>query len=89
MAESTDVILPILQRIQSDVADLKRDVADLKRDVADLRQGMADVNTKLGEMNGYLSFNLGITSRHTFEIDAIRKEGEAVKRRLHVLEIQP
>ena len=82
MAESTDVILPILQRIQSDVADLKRDVADLK-------QGMADVNTKLSEMNGYLSFNLGITSRHSFEIDAIRKEGEAVKRRLHVLEIQP
>ena len=82
MAESTDVILPILQRIQSDVADLKRDVADLK-------QGMADVNTKLSEMNGYLSFNLGITSRHSFEIDAIRKEGEAVKRCLHVLEIQP
>jgi len=74
MAEPIDVIMPVLQRIQSDVAELKRDVTR--------------VNDKLTEMNGYISFNLGITSRHTFEIEAIRKEGEAVKRRLQALEIQ-
>ena len=74
MAEPIDVIMPVLQRIQSDVAELKRDVTR--------------VNDKLTEMNGYISFNLGVTSRHTFEIEAIRKEGEAVKRRLQALEIQ-
>jgi hypothetical protein len=86
MAEPTDAIMPILQRIQTDVGELKRDVGDLKRDVAALRKSFEAQNEKLREMNGYLSFNLGITSPHTFDIDELRKEGEAVKQRLRSLE---
>ncbi len=82
MAEPIDAIMPMLQRIQSDVADFRRDMADVKR-------ALASQTDKLSEMNGYLSFNLGITSRHTFEIDALRKEGEAIKDRLRALEVQP
>jgi hypothetical protein len=68
VAEPTEAILPILQRIQADISDIKQ---------------------KLHEMNGYISFNLGISSRHTFEIEELRKEGEAVKSRLRTLEAQP
>ena len=72
MAEPTDTILPILQRIQTDIAAL--------------RKSFAAQEEKLREMNGYLSFNLGITARHTFEIEDLRKEGEAIKQRLRSLE---
>jgi hypothetical protein len=72
MADPTDTILPILQRIQTDIVAL--------------RKSFAAQEEKLREMNGYLSFNLGVTSRHTFEIEDLRKEGEAVKQRLRSLE---
>jgi hypothetical protein len=56
MVEPTDAILPILQRIQTDVATLARDVALLNRKV--------DSHTeKLDAIEGYLTYRLGITSR--------------------------
>jgi hypothetical protein len=80
--EPIDAILPILQRMQGDLGELKRDFAALRKSFD------AQIE-KLREMNGYLSFNLGVTSRQTFEIDDLRKEGEAVKSRLRALEAQP
>ena len=79
MAEPTDAILPILQRMQTDLGDIRRDIAALRKSAETQEE-------KLREMNGYLSFNLGITSRHTFEIEDLRKEGEAIKQRLRSLE---
>jgi hypothetical protein len=56
MVEPTDAILPILQRIQADVAMLTRDLSALtsKVDV----QGQ-----KLDAIKGYLTYQLGVTSR--------------------------
>ncbi len=73
MAEPTDLMMLILQRIQSDVQDIKR--------------VQAEHGEKLREMNGYLSFNLGITSRHTTEIDSLRDEVAALRQRVSRLEI--
>jgi predicted nucleic acid-binding Zn-ribbon protein len=88
MAEPTDVIIPILQRIQSDVGELKRDVADVKLDVAEIKTTLGRHSEKLNEMNGYLSFSLNITARHTTEVDTLRDEIDAIKRRLATLERQ-
>ena len=38
MSEITDVVLPILQKIQADIAGLKSDVSDLKGDTQDSRE---------------------------------------------------
>jgi hypothetical protein len=72
MAEPTDVVVPMLQRIQADLVEVKQTLA---------RHG-----ERLSEMNGYLSFNLGITSRQTGEIETLRGEVEAIKYRLGALE---
>jgi hypothetical protein len=85
MVEPTDAIMPILQGIQADIAEIKRSQA-VRFDSID--KTLADHTEKLREMNGYLSFNLGITVRHTSEIDAMRVELDAIKRRLSALEHQ-
>jgi hypothetical protein len=74
MVEPTDAILPILQRIQTDVAALTRDLAALTRTV--------DTHTeKLNAIEGYLTYQLGISSRTIADVD-IRE----IKKRVEVLE---
>ncbi len=86
MPEPTDAILPILQRIQPDLADLKRDVADLKRETAEVHAVLDDHTRRLSEMNGFLSFSLNVTTRHSTEIDVLRDDISALKRRVATLE---
>lgn len=58
MAEPTDIILPILQEIQTDLAGVTTDLAEVK-------EALADHGRRLTEMNGYLSISLNVTMRHT------------------------
>ena len=44
------------------------------------------MDQKLTEMNGYLSFNLGITARHTSEMETMKREMEVMRHRLTALE---
>ena len=79
MPEPTDAIMPILQRIQADVADMKRDMSEIK-------QTLNDHTVRLRDMNGFLSFNLNVVSRHNSEIDVLRDELNALKHRVAKLE---
>ena len=42
MPEPTDAIMPILQRIQTDVAHIKRDLTDTKRELGGKIDGLAE-----------------------------------------------
>jgi hypothetical protein len=76
MAEPTDVIVPILQRIQADVAETKR---ELGRKI--------DANSeKLGAIEGYLTYQLGITGRTVADVEALKAEITAIKKRVDALE---
>lgn len=79
MAEPTDVIVPILQRIQGDVAEVRRDVAEVKR-------AQEEHGEKLDAIEGYLTYQLGITSRHDADVEALKEQIAEVKRRLKTLE---
>jgi hypothetical protein len=79
MAEPTDAIVPILQRIQTDVAETKRELA---RNTAVLtKQG-----EKLEAIEGYLTYQLGITGRTVADIEALKAEITAIKKRVDALE---
>ena len=67
MVEPTDAILPILQRIQTDVATLARDVALLNRKVDSQTE-------KLDAIEGYLTYQLGITSRTIADVEAPKSD---------------
>lgn len=79
MVEPTDVILPILQRIQTDISALTRDLASLSRTV--------DSHTeKLDAIEGYLTYQLGIGSRTIADVEALKSDIREIKRRIEVVE---
>lgn len=89
MVEPTDAIMPVLHRIQGDLADVKTALNDHTARFDAIDKTLAGHSEKLREMNGYLSFNLGITVRHTSEIDSVRVDIDPIRRRLAALERQP
>ena len=95
MVEPTDAIVPILQRIQGDIAGVKGDIADMRRvhdehtrRFGEIGEVLSQHTRKLSEMNGYMSFSLSIITRHTGENEAASGELDAIKRRLARLEAQ-
>jgi chromosome segregation ATPase len=95
LVEAIDAILPILQRIQGDIATIRGDIVDIRRVQDDHGRRLDEIVTvlahhtgRLNEMNGYISFTLNTVSRHTGESEAVRSELDAIKRRLARLEAQ-
>jgi chromosome segregation ATPase len=95
VVEPIDAIMPILQRIQGDMATIKGDIGDMRRVQDDHGRRLDEIVTvlahhtgRLNEMNGYISFTLNTVSRHTGENEAVRSELDAIKRRLARLEAQ-
>jgi hypothetical protein len=93
VVEPTEAIMPILQRIQGDIATIKGDLVDIKRVQDGHGRRLEEIVTVLAhhtgrsnEMNGYISFTLNTVSRHTGENEAVRVELDAIKRRLARLE---
>jgi hypothetical protein len=79
MVESTDVILPILQRIQTDIAALTRGLASLSQTV--------DSHTeKLDAIEGYLTYQLGIGSRTIADVEGLKSDIREIKKRVEVIE---
>ena len=79
MAEPTDAIIPILQRIQADVAETKRELA---RNTATLTQQ----GEKLAAIDEHLTYHLGITGRTIADVETLKAEVAAIKKRVEALE---
>ena len=79
MSEITDVVLPILQRIQADLGQVKADVGDLKSDVTEQRE-------ILERMQGYVTFTVGLHGENRADVLGIKAEIADLKKRLAVLE---
>jgi hypothetical protein len=72
-------MMPILQRIQTDIATLTRDVALLSRTASSHTE-------KLDAIEGYLTYQLGISSRTIADVEALKSDIREIKRRVEVLE---
>ena len=83
MAEPTDAILPILQRIQADVAETKR---ELGRKIDGATAMLTQHSEKLESIEGYLTYQLGITGRTVADVEALKAEIAAIKKRVDALE---
>jgi hypothetical protein len=75
MSEVTDIILPILQRIQADIGDLKRKV-DL------LTERMDHMTERMDAFEDYFTYTMGLTQQNTLDIKRLRTEIAAIKGRL-------
>lgn len=81
MPETIDVIVPILQGIQSDLAALTRKL-DRHGDILNQH------SEKLDAIEGYLTYQLGITTRTMADVENLKSDIREMKKRVEVLEQQ-
>ncbi len=79
MPEPTDAIMPILQRIQADLAELKREQAEHRAETA--KNGET-----LEAIQHYFVYQLGLTGKNGADIDFIQEQIKAMEARLSALE---
>ena len=79
MVEPTEAILPILQRMQADAADTKREIENI-------HVTLGQHGRKLDAIEGYLTYQLGISSRTNADVEALKSDILEIKRRVEVLE---
>ena len=79
MAEPTDAILPILQRIQADLRDMKRDQT-AHRD--ETRQN----GETLEAIQRYFVYQLGMTTKNEADLETIQNQIKIMEQRIAALE---
>ena len=82
MSEIKDLILPILQRMQGDLSELRRDVTGV-------RQTLAEHTQKLDELEIYTAYETGLGTQNKADLQAIKKTIKAMEERLSAIESQP
>jgi len=85
MPEPTDVIVPILQRIQADVADSRRELGR-RLDVID--ETLGHHGEKLEAIEGYLTYGLGLTARNSSDVEMLKTAIDDLKKRVDALKRQ-
>jgi hypothetical protein len=80
MSEVTDIVVPILQRIQADLSELKRDLSETKQGLG----GKIDVLTeRMDTFEDYFTYTMGLTEQNKADIRRMRIEIAAIKSRLN------
>jgi hypothetical protein len=78
MPEPTDAVLPILGRIQENLAETRREVGHNTRI-------LASHSEKLDSIEGYLVYPLGLSSRDRADIQALQAKMKAMEKRVTAL----
>jgi hypothetical protein len=83
MADPDDAVMPVLQRIQKDIADFRKSSEAKANDTATavLAQG-----EKLDEIESLITYHLGLTTQNIHDIKTFRAEFKDLKARVAALE---
>jgi predicted homoserine dehydrogenase-like protein len=81
MSEIHDLVLPVLQRIQTDLTRLNGKLDNVAEE--QLKQG-----EKLDAIERYMIFHMGLTTQQKADIEAPQGDMADVKKRLAALEAQ-
>jgi len=82
MSEITDIVVPILQRLQADMGELKRKVDRLETLYSDIADRMEKIES-------YVTYSLGLISQNKADIDRQGRSLLELARRVEVLEQSP
>ena len=75
MSEVTDVVLPVLQKIQAEISSMRASLNEV-------RVTQVEQSEKLDELSRYFTVMFGHVSRHEIDIDEMRKRLKAVEAKL-------
>jgi hypothetical protein len=79
MPAPTDAVMQILRRIQEDLAETRRE----------LGRKIDSHSEKLDSIEGYLVYQLGLSSRDRADIQALQAKTKAMEKRVTALERPP
>ena len=74
MSEVTDLIMPVLQKLQQEMVGLRAKVDDIAE--RQLEQGET-----LDDMKRYMTFHMGVTMQHSSDIADIKTRMTAIETR--------
>ena len=86
MSEVTDLVMPVLQKIQGELAEVKRDLAEVKRVQA---ERFEQIDNRFEDMEIYLAYATGIETQNKQDLRKVKDEIRNVKKRLEALETRP
>jgi uncharacterized protein YpuA (DUF1002 family) len=86
MTKPDDAVLPILQKIQEEVAAVRKDQRKHTERLVDLTDAVMETQDVLGEMRKDSLIHLGLTTKHRLDVDHLRDEMKKLKDRVAVLE---
>jgi chromosome segregation ATPase len=81
MSEVTDIVVPILQRLEADMADVKRELVETNGKIDGL-------STRMDKFEGYLTYSMGLNERSRFDIQRIDEDIAGLRSRVEELERQ-
>jgi len=81
MPEPTDLIMPVLQRIQADIADVKKDVQKVDGKVDALSIDVRAISGRMDAFEGYFTYTMGLTQQNKADIARVSSELKALKNR--------
>jgi len=86
MSEVTDPIMPILQKIQQDIVDMRRGlearIGGVDAKASDITERQLEHGKKIDELRHYMTLHMGVTMQHSLEFSEL-------KSRVTVLEQAP
>ncbi len=89
MAEPTDAILPILQKIQDNISDMRKENVALRSKVDDVSDNVLSAVDKLEAFEGYMTYHMGLTMRHRADVEELQTQLAQAKERITTLEVKP
>jgi DNA-directed RNA polymerase subunit F len=89
MSEVTDLVMPVLQKIQADLAEVKRVQADHSQRFEQIDQRFGQIDQRFEDMEIYLAYATGIETQNKQDLRKVKDEIRSVKQRLGALETRP
>lgn len=90
MAEPEDAVLPILRKIQDDIASSRRSVeariTGLEAKINDVAETVLETLGEISELNRRMTYHMGVTMKHDHRFATIEDEVKALRSRVEVLE---
>lgn len=89
MPEPIDMIVPMLQRMQTDIADIKRDTTRISDRMTAVEQRMGGLEERFEAIGTYITFTTGLHAQNRADVETHAEEIIEIKKRLDALESAP
>jgi hypothetical protein len=83
MSEIKDMVMPLLQKMQTEAAEFWRETKSV---LGDHSARLNELNEKFDNLSGYITYQMGMTARNGVDIEDVRKQLKDLSTRVSALE---